>query len=334
MSQTARAADLSAAPISASSKVLICSVDGGWFGVRADWVEAVCPRESVVEQTLKGSDGTVHRYVMFQNEPALVLELRALVGVDAVVGRARRKQFMLVRSGQWLMAVPVDACVGVRALDLQSQTPVPSRIRRDGGIPIAHIVGLDDRMLVVLDPTRLLDARNRAVWATIVKRAQLFNRRLAKLESTWAEVRAHATTANLRAYASLCSRAGRSRAAAAAREAVGYLPTNDGAAIQVSAPSSSFAAIRALLEASEGRHTGRWRVELEGGGVVAIELSGGRVVDTPQARGVLSQVLTTSCGASNFYDSDGEASDSDGASAASVLVESLEVNLQDQRKRR
>jgi len=39
-----------------NAKVLICAVDGGWFAISTEWVEAVCPRASVSEQVIRVAD--------------------------------------------------------------------------------------------------------------------------------------------------------------------------------------------------------------------------------------------------------------------------------------
>jgi len=122
-----------------------------------------------------------------------------------------------------VLALAVDACLGVRELDLATDAPVPSALVRDGGFPVAHLVPMDGRMLAVLDPSHLLDSSVRGRFDALRRRARGFLARQAKLETLWSEICVRPDAGNLHTFARLCARNGRPRAAAAARLVLKHL---------------------------------------------------------------------------------------------------------------
>ncbi|HYD46811.1 MAG TPA: chemotaxis protein CheW [Terriglobales bacterium] len=313
-------------------KLLICSVDGGWFGIGTDWVETVCPRASVSEQMIRVAGRRPQPFVVFQGQPALVAELRSVVGLEGNDDNDR-EHYVLVRTGHMVVAVPVDSCVGIRTVDLHGRAPVPSRVVRDGGMPIGHLVELDGRMLMVLDPTRLLDASERGLWKTAVRRAEATKRRLAKLDSLWTEIRQQPSANAIRSYASLCSRSGRTGTAAAARALLTHLSGN------ADAGDGQGNVIRQLLDYSEQKRSGRMVVDGNGSGEAHLELIDGRLVNVRLAdrhgRAALAQLLATPCRSAEFVEVEASIPlPATGTSTAAVLIEALESVPADRRKRR
>lgn len=317
-------------------KLLICTVDGGWFGIHTDRVEAVCPRASVSEQLIRVAGRRPQPFVVFQDQPALVAELRTLVGLDSGGEELEREHYVMVRSGDLVTAVPVDSMVGIRTIDLPSRNPVASRVVRDGGMPIGHIVELDGHMLVVLDPTRLLDAGERGLWKTAVRRADAAKRRQAKIDALWSEIRTQPSAAAIRTYASLCSRAGRTAAANAARTLLSHLQGSNASAAD---EAGSAPVIRQLLQLSEEKRSGRMVIDGNGAGEGQLELCDGQIVNVRHAdrhgRAALAQLLTLSCRGSQFFDGGSVTTPSSQlASTAAVLIEALESLPPERRKRR
>jgi len=267
-------------------------------------------------------------FIVFQGAPALVAELRSIVGLEAL--QARRDQFALVRCGHLLVAVPIDACIGIRTIDLERQMPVPSRIVRDGGMPIGHILEIDGRMAMVLDPARLVDAHARSLWATAVRRADALKRRQAKMESLWSEIRTVPSATAIRTYASLCSRAGRAGTAAAARAVLSCW--SNGESSQGEAPANTenrAPLVRLLLQLAEERRTGQLVVDGNGAGDGNVELLEGRVVNVQHAnrhgRAALTQLLGVTWHGSHFHDQPLSGSDVGTiTSSVATLIEALE----------
>ena len=206
-----------------AARVLVFSVDDALFCLHIDWVEAVYPRDAVGVYPLRARSGQRQRFVSHAGVPALIVDLREALDLQVVLPVPQRAHYLVARSGSLALALAVDHCLGVRELDLHTQTPVPSVVVRDGGFPVAHIVSLDGRMLAVLDPSHLLDNATRGMMDAMQRRAQGFLVRQARLEALWAEIRLQPDVANLRAFGRLCARNGRPRAAAATRLVLKHL---------------------------------------------------------------------------------------------------------------
>lgn len=259
-----------------AARVLVFSVDDGLFGVHLDWVEAVYPRASVAVHSLKVTGGRPRLFLFHGDEPAPVMDLREAFDLQETLGTAARGDYLVVRSGSILLALPVDGCLGVRDLDLRTQIPVPTRLLRDGGLPVGHIVELDGKMMVVLDPNRLLEGGARETLVSIYRKAQLFRERQLKTQTVWAEICHHPTVANVRVYARLCSRTGRARTASVAREVLKSMAAapsegNQGAAAPL---------LPEIIRRARERHSGELIVSLEGEREPGrLTMAAGRIVD-------------------------------------------------------
>ncbi len=198
-------------------RVLLFSIDDAFFGLHLDWVEAVYPREAAPLNTVKLAGGGAQEFLLHRGEPAFRVELRDACELSSPGDRVARPAVLVVRSGNHLLALEIDACIGVRDLALHAQTPIPTRLVRDGGMPFGHLVELDGNIVVVVDPSRILDGAAREVLAGAVREAGAFQERARSIEALWSEIRREASLASLRKYARLCSRNGQSRRARAAR---------------------------------------------------------------------------------------------------------------------
>jgi hypothetical protein len=212
------------------ARVLVVCIDDGLFALHVDWVEAVYPRAAVHVHTIRTRAGQAQRFLAHAASPALIVDLREVFDLQAALAVPQRAQYLVLRSGSLTLAVAVDACVGVRELDLHTQIPVASTVLRDGGFPVAHIVSLDGKMLAVLDPNHLLDGALRIQLSAMQHRAERFLTRQAQLDAVWDEICAQPSAATLRTFARLCARTGRGRAAAATRLVLKHLsgPNGDG----------------------------------------------------------------------------------------------------------
>ena len=314
----------------ATARVLVCSVDRGLFGIQAGWVEAVYPTAAMTVHTTRTDAGQRQGFIVHGDQPALIVDLRQALGLEGVLGEATRDAYLVLRSGPALLAILVDHCVGIRTLDLGERPPVPCAVRRDGGLPMGHLVELDGRMLVVLDPARVLDSRHRDDLLSALRRAQAICQRQHKLAALWEEIRCEPSAATLRAYAGLCSRTGRARAAAAARAVLAALPgTADGA------DDERQALLRALLRLAAERRTGALTCTCDGIGA-ALDLADGRLValraGAEHGRAALARLLAGPCREIAFVDGDvagGGAVDS----TAAAIISALEARGPQRRKR-
>ena len=316
----------------ANARVLVCSVDRGLFGIQAAWVEAVYPTASMPVHSTRTAAGQRQPFIVHRDEPAMIVDLRRAVGLDGVLGDATRDAFLVLRSGPALLALPVDHCVGIRTLDLVERLPVPSAVQRDGGLPIGHLVELDGRMLVVLDPARILDAGHRDDLLTAQRRAQAICQRQHKLAALWEEIRCEPSAAALRTYAGLCGRSGRARAAAAARAVLAALPGSNGH----SDGDDSQALLRTLLRLAAERRSGSLRCHGDGIGAV-LEIADGRVVASSagneHGRAALAHLLSTPCRDIAFSDGAVAASRGPVDSTAASVISALEARGPQRRKR-
>jgi hypothetical protein len=259
-------------------KVLVVSVDDGLFACHLDWVEAVYQGTALPVHAIRNGSGRARPFVLHGQEAAVVIDLRELLGLQEVLGAVRRAGHLLVRSGTALVALPIDACVGVRELDLGRHAPVPTRLRRDGGLPLGHMLELDGRLLTVLDPNRLLDGSLRAALAPLQAKARAFQDRQARIEQLWQEIRREASAEQVRAFARLCSRSGRGRTAGAARQVLLHMDENGHAAPAHGADAVD-RLVCELLRRARARSSGALLVDLADGDGGEIVLAAGRVVD-------------------------------------------------------
>jgi len=260
------------------AKVLVVSVDDALFACHLDWVEAAyAGAQPPIHLVRMGSD-RARPFVPHGQEAAAVVDLRELLGLREALGPARRAGYLLVRSGAALLALPIDACVGVRELDLSQPAPVPTRLRREGGVPLGHMVELDGHVLTVLDPARLLDDGLRDALAPLQEKAQAFQDRQARIEQLWQEIRREPNAEQVRVFARLCSRSGRGRTAGAARQVLLHMD-EDADSPPDHAGDAVDRLVGELLRRARSRSSGTLRVDLADGGGGEIVLAAGRVVD-------------------------------------------------------
>lgn len=205
------------------ARVLVFTVDDGLFALPIDWVEAMLPRASVALHGVRDEAGRQQSFCLHGGEPAMLVDLRDAFGLSDLLGATARREVLVVRSPSFLVALPVDACVGIRDLDVEERPLVPSSLLRDGGFPVGHLVALDGKPAVILDPSHLLGAQARDALAPLVQRAQAFSERERRLEALWAEICEQPSDSLVRTYARLCSRNGRTRSASAARVVLRHL---------------------------------------------------------------------------------------------------------------
>ncbi len=316
----------------ANARVLVCSVDRGLFGIQAGWVEAVYPIASMTVHTTRTDAGQRQAFIVHRDQPALIVDLRQAIGLDGVLGDATRDAFLVLRSGAALLAVPVDHCVGIRTLDLDERAPVPSAVQRDGGLPMGHLVELDGRMLMVLDPARLLDTRHRDELLSARRRAEAICQRQHKLSALWEEIRQEPSAAALRTFAGLCSRTGRARAAAATRTVLAALPDGDATADA----DEHRALLRVLLRCAGERRTGFLTCSSDGTGA-ALDIVDGRLVavraGAAHGRAALAHLLNAACREIAFVA--GEVAGGRGPidSTAAAVISALEARGPQRRKR-
>jgi chemotaxis signal transduction protein len=322
-------------------RVLVFSVDDGLFGFHLDWVEAVLQRTAEVHRVRTERAGAWHRFLLHRDEPAPILDLRDALDLGQL-GQTSRDGYVVIRSAGRLLALAIDACVGVQDLDLSGRPPVPSSVTRDGGIPVAHLVGLDGQMLAVLDPNRILDGRTREALEPVWAKARAYGERHAQSEALWREICAAASADNLRTYARLCSRNGRTKTAAAVRTVLKHMEDLAGSRNGMSAsggrPVDRLA--REVVRLASLGETGQLYIEGDGGrDLGAVFFSAGRVIDARHeadwGRVALRRLLAADEGSTRFAHRDlGEHPVRLSDSAAAVLIDSLQAVAQETRRRR
>jgi chemotaxis signal transduction protein len=289
-----------------AARVLVFTVDDGLFSVHLDFVEAVYPRAAVAVHAARSKGERPRPFVLHRHEPAPLVDLREAFDLEAAIGTATRSELLIVRSGSILLALPIDACVGVRDLDLRTHAPVPTALRRDGAVPVGHIVELDQKMLVVLDPNRLVDSAAREALVTVHRKGLLFQEREVKLNEIWNALARQPTAGNLRVYARLCSRNGRAKMAAAARAVLKCL--SDGDALGTPAGSGEAnVVLTAMIQAAQAERTGALLVHTgdatEPGRLTYV---GGRVIDAAcsgaHGRAAVKHVLAAPAPTTQFVD--------------------------------
>lgn len=317
----------------ADARVLVCAIDRGLFGIQAGWVEAVYPTTATAVHTTRTDSGQRQPFIVHRDEPALIVDLRRALGLDGTLGTATRDAFLVVRSGTSLLAVPVDHCVGIRTLDLRERAPVASAVQRDGGLPMGHLLELDGRMLVVLDPMRLLDLTLRDEILSARRRAAAICQRQHKLAAMWDDIRREPTSATLRAYASLCARSGRARAAAGARAVLAALPS---AHAEADRTDDRQALLRLLLRVAAERRSGTVTCSRDGVGA-SLEIVAGRLValraGTDHGRSALAHLLADSCQDVTFTEGIVAAGRGNPDSTAATIIAAFETRAPQRRKR-
>jgi hypothetical protein len=319
----------------------VFTVDDGLFGLHLDWVEAVYPRSEARVHSLRDDARRTRGFLVHGGHPALVVDLREAFRLDTLLSAAVRDHYLVVRSGPLRLALPVDGCAGVRELDLSAQAPLPAAVLRDGGLPAGHIVEVEDgRMLVALDPGRLVDETGRDELLGLQRKAAAFQERQEKLEAVWKQVCADPDVADLRAFARLCSRNGRSRAALATRLLIKCM-SNGRSGDESTATSSAYEhLVRELTRLGRQRCSGTLVVEASNpSGEGRIVVSHGRVVDAflgPEwGRPAFASLLSLKEAQLRFLEEEpSESTARFSESTAALVIETFESLGGDRRRRR
>lgn len=323
-----------------TGRVLVFAVDDGLFGVHLDWVEAVYEQRAVETHRVRLDKGPWHTFLLHRGEPAVAIDLRDAFDVAGVLGLPERAAYAIVHSGGYRIALAIDQVAGVQELSLDVHRPLPANLVRDGGIPVGHVVQMDDRMLVVLDPHRLLSSARRAALEPVWSRARAYAERHDKIERTWRDICSSPSEESVRAYSRLCSRNGRPKAAAAARSVLKAMSAGDGASTNGSMPSLSERLVGEVLRCASQRASGVIQVAGEQGPPVgAVFVAAGRVIDAQAdsewGRMALKSLLSREAGRVSFVESDlADYPERLSESSVALMISSLETVAVEQRKRR
>ncbi len=324
-----------------TDRVLVFSVDDGLFGVHLDWVEAVYEAMAVETHRVRVDKGPWHSFLLDGGEPALIIDLREAFEVSDVLGQPERSSYAVIQSGGYRLAVAIDQVLGVQNLGLDERSPVPANLQRDGGIPVGHIVHLDDRILVVVDPHRLISNPRRRALEPIWSRARDYGQRYVKMNEVWAELCSSPSEDNVRSFSRLCGRNGRPKAAAAARSVLKAMSDPE-AGLQTNGtmPPMAEQIVGEVIRRAAAKATGMVEVAGEQGPAVgALFVSAGRIVDAQYrsewGRMALKSLLALDSGRVSFHERDlGDQPERLAESSAASLISSLEAVALEQRKRR
>lgn len=285
-----------------TARALVFQVDDGSFCIHLDWVEAVYPRAGTALHSLKGT-GSGHRFLIHRGQPAWVLDLRDAFGLGDVLGQSERAAFAVVRAGSALLALQVDACTGVRDLELSSKAPVPTAVLRDGGFPVGHLVELDGRVHVLLDPSRIPGNALRDELDPLLQEALAFRDRQDKLVALSAELRRTPSITGLKAYARLCRRNGMARTASAVRPVLKAAENAHGLNGGWSGTLGGETLLRDLAAIAYAQQTGELHFQL-GTRTATIYFDAGRIADAhvggEWGKGALREILSTRDGSYEF----------------------------------
>lgn len=293
------------------TRVLVFTVDDGCLCVDLDRVDTVYTRGEARVYTLKAAGPASRSFLIHHNEPALIVDLREAFGLNEILGVTDRAAFMVMRAGSFPLALPVDACVGVRDLDLRTRTPAPTALQRDGGFSVGHLVELDGKIHTLLEPSRILSSALRERLQPFLQEARAFCEREKEIAALVATLRVEATLAGLKTYARLARRNGRARAAAAARTVLKAAQESEQRAHDGSAINGDLAAdtlLRDLLTLSTAQQTGEMQMALPGGEAATIFLAAGRIAEARMAGtwgpAAVRQILAAHDGTYRFIASD------------------------------
>jgi hypothetical protein len=318
-------------------RVLVFSADDTLFSLHLDWVESVYDRDTTTVYSVRDRSGQWHSFLIHDQEPAMVVDPRELFGLREILGEPDRSSYVLVRSGGYLLALQVDACVGVQELNLRRLHPVPTNLVRDNGICVGHLVDLDGTVLTVLDPAQLLDSHMTTRLDPGVAQARAFVERQRQIEALWPEICRDPSAAALRSYARLCRRNGRSRAASAARLVLKHWSETD--APTANSRSHAESVVADLLRCARQARSGEIVVEGAEGERGRVALFEGRIIDATAGeawgRRALRELLMLKAGECRFVESDTSSHPQRmDESTAALLIEALESLHDDRRGKR
>jgi len=296
---------------SRSTRVLVFAVDDGSLCIDIDRVDTVYARNEARLHTLKDADALSCSFLIHRGEPALVVDLREAFGLSDILGLTDRAAFIVLRAGSFPLALATDACVGIRDLDLRTKTPVPSALQRDGGVSVGHLVELDGKVHTLLEPSRILSSALRQRLNPFVQEARAFCEREEEIAALTLKLKAETVFSDLKVYARLARRNGRTRAATAARMVLKAAQDGDQHAHDSGAVGGELAAdtlLRDLLALSVARQTGEVELTLPSGDTAALSFAAGRIADARIAgafgRAAVRQILALHNGAYRFIASD------------------------------
>ena len=111
-------------------------------------------------EALPGAPGCVVGVSIIRGGPVPVVDLGTLLGADP----SRGGRLVTLRVGDRMVALSVDAVLGVRAIAGESLGDLPPLLRDARGDGVSSIGALDAELLVLLDSARLLPD---AVWTAL-----------------------------------------------------------------------------------------------------------------------------------------------------------------------
>lgn len=142
----------------ASSCLLVLRVGGQLCGVPLTHVLETC--RPLPTEPLPGTPGFVLGVARMRARPTPVVDARRLLGHRADQAPTRYVSLRLGAGGRRVVALAVDAVVGVRELDRDQLEPLPGILTADQ--PLLQALGtLDEELLLLLEHARLVPD---AVW--------------------------------------------------------------------------------------------------------------------------------------------------------------------------
>jgi chemotaxis signal transduction protein len=294
-----------------SDRVMVFAVDDGYFCMHLNWIEAVYQREDAPLHVVNIATGTGRRFLIHRGEPALVIDLREAFDLADVLGSTERAALMVIRSGSFLLALQVDACMAVRNLDLRTAVPVPAKLVRDGGLSVGHLVEIDGKIHGLLEPNRILSGSLRERLEPMLKEVVAFRDRQNQIVALAAELRRDPKLPAIKTYARLSRRNGRARGATAARLVLKAAQETEQQADGTTDIAGDLAAdtlLRDLVRLWAARQTGEVEVTLPAGQSGKIFLAAGRIADAfvpgEWGRGAFKRLLGAREGSYSFTASD------------------------------
>lgn len=312
------------------ARVLVFTVDDAGFCIDLDWVETVYQRHDVLIHNLTASHGISRGFLVHHGEPALLVDLREALGMSDLLGPAERAVLVIVRTGALVLGLQADGLVGVRHLDLGSRAPIPAALQRDGGFTVGHLVELDGRIHSLLEPTRILSPGLRESLEPFWTEACAFCDRRNRLTELAATLRRDPTLRDLKSFARLARRNGRTLTAAATRAVVRAIQglIRDEVASPMAGALTADNLMRALVGLDLAKETGELEVELAKGQSGTIFLTAGRVADaclgSEHGRLAFRQLLSATDGSFRFARSESSAPPRIEDSTVWLLIETLE----------
>ena len=293
-----------------TARVLVFGVDDGNFCMHLDWIEAVYRRDEVTLHSIKAPSGAHRSFLLHRDRPAFAIDLREAFDLSTVLGATERAAFLVIPAGAMLLALQVDACLGVRDLDLRTKVPVPSSLLRDGGLSVGHLVEFDGKLHGLLEPSRILSAALREQLEPFAKEAQAFRERESKLQTLAEQLRQQPTAAALKTYGRLSRRNGHQRPANAVRLVLKALQEAEStsADANVAGDLEAGTLVRDLIALAGSRRSGTVEIQLPSDATANVVFDNGRLIDAAVSgewgQGALKQILLAREGLYHFVSSE------------------------------